>query len=76
VSSTVLSGRGGAGTGVLASGADDLVVPSITLPEFVLGQARDLPALLTAVTQTPERVAVANDSAADSAACQRRKLAP
>jgi acyl-CoA synthetase (AMP-forming)/AMP-acid ligase II len=40
VSSAVLGGPGGAGTGVLASGADDLVVPSVTLPEFVLGQAR------------------------------------
>jgi hypothetical protein len=40
VSSAVLSGPGGAGTGVLASGADDLVVPGVTLPEFVLGQAR------------------------------------
>ena len=40
----------------------------------------DLPALLTAVTQTPERVAVANDSAAgcaaSSAGCQPRRRGP
>ena len=39
VSSPVVSGRGGAGRGVVAGKTDDPVIPSVTLPEFVLGQA-------------------------------------
>ena len=53
VSSPIVSGRGGAGRGVVAGKADNLVIPSVTLPEFVLGQARqrgDKRALVDAIT--------------------------
>ena len=51
--SAVVSGRGGAGRGAVASKADSLVIPSVTLPEFVLGQAHqrgDKRALVDATT--------------------------
>jgi acyl-CoA synthetase (AMP-forming)/AMP-acid ligase II len=51
--SAVVSGRGGAGRGTVASKADSLVIPSVTLPEFVLGQAHqrgDKRALVDATT--------------------------
>ena len=51
--SAVVSGRGGAGRGAPASKADSLVIPSVTLPEFVLGQAHqrgDKRALVDATT--------------------------
>jgi acyl-CoA synthetase (AMP-forming)/AMP-acid ligase II len=51
--SAVVSSRGGAGRGVVASEADSPVIPSVTLPEFVLGQAhrrRDKRALVDATT--------------------------
>jgi non-ribosomal peptide synthetase component F len=38
--SAVVSGPGGAGRGAVAGQADSLVIPGVTLPEFVLGQAR------------------------------------
>jgi acyl-CoA synthetase (AMP-forming)/AMP-acid ligase II len=37
--SAVVNGPGGAGRGAVASKADSLVIPSVTLPDFVLGQA-------------------------------------
>ena len=37
--SAVVSGPGGAGGGAVASKADNPVIPSVTLPEFVLGEA-------------------------------------
>ena len=51
--SAVVSGRGGAGRGAVASKADSLVIPSATLPEFVLGQGHqrgDKRALVDATT--------------------------
>ena len=35
----VVTGGGGVGSGAVASKADSPVIPSVTLPEFVLGQA-------------------------------------
>lgn len=51
--SAVVSGRGEAGRGAVASKADSLVIPSATLPEFVLGQGHqrgDKRALVDATT--------------------------
>jgi acyl-CoA synthetase (AMP-forming)/AMP-acid ligase II len=51
--SAVVSGRGGAGRGAVASKADSLVIPNVTLPEFVLGQVHqrgDKRALVDATT--------------------------
>ena len=51
--SAVVSDRGGAGRDVVASKADSPVIPSVTLPEFVLGQAHqrgDKRALVDAIT--------------------------
>ena len=49
----VVSGRGGAGGGAFAGKTDSPVIPSVTLPEFVLGQAHqrgDKQALVDATT--------------------------
>ena len=51
--SAVVSDRGGAGRDAVASKADSPVIPSVTLPEFVLGQAHqrgDKRALVDAIT--------------------------
>ena len=51
--SAVMSGPGGAGRGAVASRAGSPVIPSVTLPEFVLGQAHqrgDKRALVDATT--------------------------